>query len=211
MDIRLAVEKGSTRLRTLHLNAPQTVIGRRHGCGLRIPSAQVSRQHCLLRIEDGGYLTVEDLNSSNGTYLNGRRISARETVCPGDYLDIGPLRFVAEYELTPAALSRLRRSGAATARQERLEDLPVAEEVFDLATGSQPLDVLPVGEEEAKTGLVKPAKAAPPTPAPKREEVLDTAVELDDAERWQLPESDELRDILTKLEESDRRPSSRPR
>jgi pSer/pThr/pTyr-binding forkhead associated (FHA) protein len=97
MNVTLVVEEGPARTRTINLKAAETVVGRQKGLGLRIPSAEVSRRHCVLRIQDG-VLTVEDLRSANGTLLNGKRITRKEVVRPGDRLEIGPLVFVVQYQ-----------------------------------------------------------------------------------------------------------------
>jgi hypothetical protein len=51
------------------------VIGRSTDCDLTFPVTQISRQHARF-IVDGDYLLIEDLGSSNGTKVNGNRISA---------------------------------------------------------------------------------------------------------------------------------------
>lgn len=58
--------------------APATVIlGRSRSCTLRLTGdATVSRQHCLLEIDDYG-VWVQDLGSLNGTYVNGEKIGQR--------------------------------------------------------------------------------------------------------------------------------------
>lgn len=96
MDIKLVVEQGRTSIRTLRLHSSQTLIGRAHGCQVRIPSALVSRRHCLLDVCDG-IVTVEDLNSRNGTLLNGETVTGQRLVRPGDHLQIGPITFIVEY------------------------------------------------------------------------------------------------------------------
>jgi predicted component of type VI protein secretion system len=57
----------------------------------------VSRRHCLLDNQDG-WLAVEDLGSSNGTIVNGNKISSRTIVRPGDSLEIGPIAFEIHYD-----------------------------------------------------------------------------------------------------------------
>ncbi len=207
MDIRLVVEKGNTRIRTLGLRAVQTIVGRQQGCGLRIPSGEVSRRHCVLCIQDG-YLTVEDLGSANGTFVNGQRTRGRSVVRPGDHLEIGPVRFVVEYELTPAAVARLRQWSPSTGSSTQLENLPVAEEVSDWAAVTEPVDVLPVTDKKTAPIPVEPIDDVP-HPAARNEEALPLAGEFDD-EKWQLPESDELRHILAQLDESKHPKSRRP-
>ncbi|MEO2014858.1 MAG: FHA domain-containing protein [Fuerstiella sp.] len=75
------------------------VIGRGAECNLRLSAPQVSRRHCFLRIgTDGAY--VSDLESSNGTYLGGKRLSSgkRYTLTDGAILAVGPVRFIASVQ-----------------------------------------------------------------------------------------------------------------
>ncbi|MCS7045097.1 MAG: FHA domain-containing protein [Gemmataceae bacterium] len=104
MDVKLIVQ--SPKQQTLRLRSPQTVVGRQRGCGVRIPSAQVSRQHCVLTFTHD-VLVVEDLGSVNGTLLNGRRIAKREYVRPGDKLTIGPVTLLVQYQLSEAGVQHL--------------------------------------------------------------------------------------------------------
>src|SRR6516162_9247472 len=106
MQIRLVVKKGRTPMRTIELSHAETIIGRQRGCKLRIPSAEVSRRHCILSAQYG-YVTVEDLDSANGTFLNGKRIMGKQVVRPNDSLEVGPLTFLVQYELTSAARQAL--------------------------------------------------------------------------------------------------------
>ena len=64
------------------------MIGRSSGCELVLADDTVSRRHAELFIEDGRWL-LRDLDSSNGTWLNGRRIVEAE-VRPGDVLHLRP-------------------------------------------------------------------------------------------------------------------------
>src|SRR5205807_10203144 len=96
MKLKLVVSRGRTRTRTIPLRSAETVIGRRSGCNLRIASAEVSRRHCRLCSHDG-VVTIEDLDSFNGTYLNGQRITSKRRVRPGDQIEVGPLTFTVEY------------------------------------------------------------------------------------------------------------------
>jgi pSer/pThr/pTyr-binding forkhead associated (FHA) protein len=213
MDVRLVLEKGKTRARVVHLHSEETIIGRRHDCDLRILSSQISRRHCLLSIHDG-YLSVEDLDSVNGTFVNGKRIVGKEVLQPGDHLEVGPLRFTVEYELTQSALDRLRkeRKQARSRDDEDLpEALPVEEEEpveFELDDEEAAMDVVPLSEEE--TALVPGSKEGESSePLGESGEPIPMAEELDDDADWELPESNDLRNILSEMEE--KKPPPRPK
>jgi len=64
------------------------VIGRDEACNLALDDGKVSRRHAYLQEVDGK-LEVGDLGSSNGTFVNGRRIEQPVTLAPGDSLRIG--------------------------------------------------------------------------------------------------------------------------
>ncbi len=69
-----------------------TVIGRAPDCDISIPSEEISRRHAQVKpITDG--LAVEDLGSSNGTYINGARIQ-NGILKPGDELRLDTIRFL---------------------------------------------------------------------------------------------------------------------
>ena len=95
MEVHLRVVKGPTRVKTIRMRTADCLIGRAKGSKIRIPSGLVSRRHCLLFFDQGG-LFVKDLQSSNGTYINGLRISGKRLVRPGDWLRVGPITFMAE-------------------------------------------------------------------------------------------------------------------
>ena len=62
-------------------------IGRSPGAEFMLDAALVSRLHCQLSAS-GDALRVKDLDSTNGTFVNGKRITAA-TLQPGDRLGVG--------------------------------------------------------------------------------------------------------------------------
>jgi pSer/pThr/pTyr-binding forkhead associated (FHA) protein len=64
-----------------------------------VPTADVSREHCELVIEDGK-LIVHDVGSSNGTFVNGESIDEIE-LSAGDQLRVGPVTFVIQINGEP--------------------------------------------------------------------------------------------------------------
>jgi len=76
----------------------ETIIGRDLGCMLRFNDPAVSRRHVrFIRREDE--LFVEDLGSSNGTQVNGRRIGSALRVHDGDLLLVGTRQLVIRIQL----------------------------------------------------------------------------------------------------------------
>ncbi|HEX2899952.1 MAG TPA: FHA domain-containing protein, partial [Bacteroidia bacterium] len=64
-------------------------IGRATSNDIVIADTTVSRQHAQLMIDDGGQVTLIDLSSSNGTFVNGRRISSPTRLDPTDIVKVG--------------------------------------------------------------------------------------------------------------------------
>jgi len=73
------------------------VVGRGLGCHIRFNASEVSRQHLRLTIARGRLL-AENLSSTTGTTLNGRRMSGSSTLRHGDELRLGPRRLRIEVE-----------------------------------------------------------------------------------------------------------------
>lgn len=65
-------------------------IGRAPECQVTIPDVYVSNHHARLYALNGRYW-VEDLRSTNGTLVNGRRVSAATPVSNGDNITVGPV------------------------------------------------------------------------------------------------------------------------
>lgn len=98
MKVRLEVVNEKANLRNVPLKR-DAVVGRSADCDLRIVANGVSRRHCrILLAEDAVY--VSDLGSSNGTFVDGKRIEADEKILipPGATLSLGGVKFIVQYE-----------------------------------------------------------------------------------------------------------------
>ena len=80
----------------------RTRIGRAPGCELQIDSSSVSRHHALVLIGQRDVI-IEDLNSTNGVLVNGRKI-ARQLLGDGDTVTIGEAQFRFHLSLAPRVL-----------------------------------------------------------------------------------------------------------
>jgi pSer/pThr/pTyr-binding forkhead associated (FHA) protein len=92
MAVKLLVIQGNTRVQEVQLRRPRTVAGRKKGCKLRIRSELVSRIHCTF-ICSGSHVSIKDLGSSNGTFVNGLRIAGETPLNAGDVVQVGPVKF----------------------------------------------------------------------------------------------------------------------
>ncbi len=66
----------------------EVVIGRHHSCDLIVRCDDVSRRHAEVRAE-GTHFEIEDLSSTNGTFVNNEKIEGTQTLLPGDRIEIG--------------------------------------------------------------------------------------------------------------------------
>lgn len=80
-------EKGGAERRQA-FDQREVSIGRVQGNDLVLPKGNVSKRHCRIEWSDGRFL-VSDQNSTNGTYLNRRRISQSTVVRQGDRIYLG--------------------------------------------------------------------------------------------------------------------------
>ena len=100
MQTVLVLFKNDGERRDFPLAGEMTTIGRDRSCALRIPKAEVSRQHCVLQ-HSGGAAEVRDTGSTNGTFVNGVRVE-KAALNPGDEITIGPATFVIQIDGQPA-------------------------------------------------------------------------------------------------------------
>ena len=68
-------------------------MGRAPRADFVVDAALVSRVHCRFTLNDTNRLEIEDLGSTNGTFLNGKKV-LKATLIDGDKLTIGRVQFV---------------------------------------------------------------------------------------------------------------------
>jgi predicted component of type VI protein secretion system len=111
MQVRLKIAQGSKAGTEIKIPSPECVIGRGDDCHLRTQSDAVSRRHCVIRTTDNE-VTIRDLGSRNGTFVNGEPVSQEPAVLlNGDHLRIGPLEFEVLSEQTVARAKRPKVAG----------------------------------------------------------------------------------------------------
>lgn len=153
MPFQLVIVQGRSATQFLKLGNGVTTVGRQPDCQLRIASSQVSRRHCQL-FEKKGLLLVKDLGSSNGTFVNGKKVAEQRVLEPGDELMIGQVKFrVERIDETEVATN-------ATVAPPKAGDTAIAEPV---ALGSD--DVIPLEDDATTTYGKGPVPTAEPATA----------------------------------------------
>ena len=92
----LEIIRGAREGDRVVLTTGTTVIGRSSKAEVRLTDDGVSRRHAKVAVSDDGVATVVDMDSTNGTFVNGARVDMA-IVRSGDRLEIGPdveIRFV---------------------------------------------------------------------------------------------------------------------
>ena len=147
MDVTLIMFKENGQRKDFALDPGQTVIGRKEDCDLRIPLPEISRKHTLL-IVTGEAVTIRDLGSANGTYVNNKRITETE-LSAGDHIVIGPMVFTIQINGEPSDIKQVHT------RLERREAGPVPDvEVrgsatsIKTATASPEADIFAENEDD---------------------------------------------------------------
>lgn len=155
----LVVERGPVPTTQVPLQSEQLTIGRSAGNDLVLADPEVSRRHVrVIRRADG--FAVEDIGSTNGTFVNGQRISHLTLLQDGDAIDLGDtvrLRFLSMAQTQPQSAVPDMAEKPTQAYSPVLH--PAAE---SLPPAPQPAPVRP-GPSPAPSPVVPSTYAPPPT------------------------------------------------
>jgi pSer/pThr/pTyr-binding forkhead associated (FHA) protein len=174
----------------IELRRGNLLIGRSSGCHLVLEDSMVSRRHAELLVTDDS-VTVKDLGSVNGLYVNARRVEGSQRMKEGDTLQIGQREFVLRSFMRESVPISSDRQLSETLHGEALDDDSKSEDqthvgdVFDVL-GSVADKVLAInrGEEAERIlsgvlqSILREAKEGREVPAGIAERAASYAVRI---------------------------------
>ena len=172
MKVQLIVVQGKPEGKTIPLLGPRFKIGRGETCHLRPNSEQVSREHAEFAVNES-VVTVADLGSRNGTLVNGRAITAPQSLRNGDLVQVGPLTFEVSIQGAPVEAAKPASKPPGSSKSVSLDDASVDEiDSWLISDKEKPTPESPSGVYGGDTITISAfkdasnAKNAPPAPTP---------------------------------------------
>ena len=141
----LIVQNGRQSGARRPLQVPLTIVGKDASCDMRLNSTGIDPLHCLL-VHGMNGLVIRDLDSANGTFVNGERISTT-TLKDGDLLVIGGFEF--RLNLPP-------RSFAISEHVAEGPDAAADRDAVRLQTAAVAAQQAALGEEEVRLLHARP-------------------------------------------------------
>jgi predicted component of type VI protein secretion system len=92
MKASLIVARGKRKGKVIPIHGAQFVIGRHKECHLKAGSSTISQHHCAILIR-AAKVFIRDFDSTNGTYVNQKRVEGEQELAAGDLLELGQLAF----------------------------------------------------------------------------------------------------------------------
>jgi len=139
-----------------------TLVGRSDSCPIRVDVSNMSREHARILIRDEGVF-VQDLHSTNGTFVEGKRISEATLLTPGSTVQFGEEVFSLQEiddEVTIVAIphkNKSKRAESSVVEDEDEEDSTVLFQAYQLPPGWSNLDNDATDFDSADTELKKRA------------------------------------------------------
>jgi predicted component of type VI protein secretion system len=106
-QFQLVMRSGPNPGQTYPLEGNEVIVGRDTSNQVAINDAEVSRKHARFSLHRGAYM-LEDLGSTNGTFVNGQRLTSSMVLNPGDSVSFGEnivLVYESAYDPNATAIS----------------------------------------------------------------------------------------------------------
>ncbi|MBN2118417.1 MAG: FHA domain-containing protein [Anaerolineales bacterium] len=151
-QFQLIMRSGPTPGAAFALEGDQMTIGRDSTTEIVINDAEVSRRHARLTFQGGKYV-LEDLGSTNGTFVNGQRLSGPRVLKPGEVISFGEqIMLVFEaVNLDPGATMVSQRAAPASAAPRPMPAPPPPPAQY---AGSMPASPAPIDAAPRRQNLV---------------------------------------------------------
>jgi predicted component of type VI protein secretion system len=162
MQVTLRVVGGKNDGRDIKIAVPRFIIGRGEQAHLRPSSDLISRQHCAINIADGK-VTIEDLGSRNGTFVNEEPLNGAHVAKVGDVLKVGRLQFEVLIDYAKPGVKKPRVETVAEAAKRSATKTP----------GNSNLD-----EDSITEWLSQPTEMPEPSVSETRQFKLDETAQL---------------------------------
>ncbi|ADO74006.1 FHA domain-containing protein [Stigmatella aurantiaca] len=182
--LKLIIEDDEGRKTVVPFVREEITIGRQEGNTIRLTERNVSRRHARL-LRQNGHVVVEDLGSSNGTRINGERISGQSAIKDGDLLQIGDYDLALQNEAALAA----SKASAASSPSTR-PTLPAAPALRGSDEPSDPEGSAPEAETELETPVQD--EASGPSPGPEGRRHSTSIIRMDQVESSRTRKIQEL-------------------
>ena len=150
----------------------ELLIGRHaDGAGRLADDEEISRSHARISLDRSGFCAIEDLGSTNGTFVNGLRVSGPQTLSVGDTVEVGGTTLVVRELPIPASERSLKAVPPQPTHPPGRQPAPVS--------ASQATPLAAPGRSDRASGPDRPAAPRPGGPAPDSKTEPKTEPKLD--------------------------------
>jgi pSer/pThr/pTyr-binding forkhead associated (FHA) protein len=171
---QFVMRSGPTPDKVFPLEGPEIIIGRENTCSVTINDAEISRKHSRLIWQGSGYV-IEDCGSTNGTFVNGQRLTNPFTLQGNESISLGE-NIVLVFESTVDPNATVMSTSASSikkaveeAKQKSEAPQAVAATPAPVQTPPAPAKVqAPVSSFSGQVPANPPPRKPAPTPAPKK-------------------------------------------
>lgn len=170
-DFQLTMRSGPTPGKTFVLDQEENFVGRDLANDIAISDPEVSRRHARFTMREGS-IFVEDVGSTNGSFLNGERITTPQQLRPGDVITLGEsIVLIFEKVTTPAEDATVGIASNQEPFQRPYPEQPAAAQPAPEQMPVEPQAYQP-SRPKQQTPTAQPQQAPPAEGAPERKRGL---------------------------------------
>ncbi len=160
MFVVVIIEKGGSQQK-VEFEQDAVSIGRVQGNDVILPRGNVSKRHAKLEYKDGQFF-LEDVGSTNGTYVNGRRIQESSQILKGDKIYIGEyiLSLEGHDSLEPVEDKKQKKTSSPPKSRAQAPSLPRPRALSRTSEGHSP--TIPDDIKSSAPRLPRPSMVSPP-------------------------------------------------